>query len=367
MHRSSRAPVLSATRSLDSCWITGVPPCRSCSLAAKSKPGKDAGSARSRRLRARLRTPHGAALQRAREREMRGGPPSLLGGLHDLHEAPALRLRERSRLDDADDVADVRAVLLVVRVELRAAADDLLVARVRLDRVDLDDDRLVHRAGDDDAAALLAAAALGLRLRCPRDRLALGRALPHRLRALATLRAGDVLGLLLLFRDGGRFGRRRLGSSLLGCSALLGAGGTSRFRRSPLPRSAVADGLLRSLFFRGLFGRLVVLFFSHLAPSQLRFALDAHREDARDLPLRELQPRAVLERARRGLEAQVEQLLPPVGQGVLQLVVAHVPQVPSFQRDPPPASRTSSSVRASSRRAAALPSRATRARRRART
>src|SRR2546425_10794025 len=50
---------------------------RSCSLAAKSKPGKDAGSARSRRLRARLRTRHGAALQRARGREMVGWWPTL--------------------------------------------------------------------------------------------------------------------------------------------------------------------------------------------------------------------------------------------------------------------------------------------------
>src|SRR6476620_2573798 len=114
MHRISRAPVLSATRSLDSCWITGVPPSRSCSLAAKSKPCKDAGSGRSRRLRARLRTRQGAALQRARECEMGGGPPSLLCSLDDLHEPPVLRLRQRPSLDDADDVANVRGVLLVV-------------------------------------------------------------------------------------------------------------------------------------------------------------------------------------------------------------------------------------------------------------
>src|SRR5262249_29012950 len=205
MHRSSRAPVLSATRSLDSCWITAVPPCRSCCLAAKSKPGKDAGSARSRTLRARLRTPPGAALQRARECEMRGGPPSLLGRLDDLHELPVLRLGERPRLDDADDVADVRAVLLVERVELDAVADDLLVARVRLDRVDLDDDRLVHRVRDDDAAALLPAAAFGLRLRRARDRLPLGGALPLRLRVRVALRARQALALLLLRR--GRLGR----------------------------------------------------------------------------------------------------------------------------------------------------------------
>src|SRR5581483_2829239 len=38
-----------------------------CSAAAKTKPGKDAGSVRSRRLRARLRTPNGAGLQRPAE------------------------------------------------------------------------------------------------------------------------------------------------------------------------------------------------------------------------------------------------------------------------------------------------------------
>src|SRR4051795_468553 len=49
---------------------------RSCSRAAKSEPGKDAGSVRSRRLRARLRTPRGDALQPHPGRELRGwGPP----------------------------------------------------------------------------------------------------------------------------------------------------------------------------------------------------------------------------------------------------------------------------------------------------
>src|SRR5581483_3618367 len=92
-------------------------------------------------------------------------------GLDDLGEPPALRRRQRTRLDDADDVPDAGRVLLVVRVELHRAADDLLVARVRLDHVDLDDDRLVHRTRDDDAAALLRAAALVLGLRQADDRL----------------------------------------------------------------------------------------------------------------------------------------------------------------------------------------------------
>src|SRR5688572_26914484 len=51
---------------------------RSCSPTAKRKPRKDAGSVRSRRLRARLRTPRGAALQPLGECEMGGRGSSLL-------------------------------------------------------------------------------------------------------------------------------------------------------------------------------------------------------------------------------------------------------------------------------------------------
>src|SRR3954466_8838314 len=134
MHRSSRAPVLSATRTLVSCWI--------------------------------MRSP---------------------GHLEDLGEPPALQLRQRPRLDDADEVAGLRLVLLVVCVELRRAADHLLVLRVRLDRVPADDDRFVHRRRDDDAAALLVAAAVALGLRQARDRLALS--------GLLTLRLGVLVAL----------------------------------------------------------------------------------------------------------------------------------------------------------------------------
>src|SRR5256885_557551 len=137
---------------------------------------------------------------------MCGRGPSSARLLHDLGQAPRLRLRERPRLDDADDVADVRLVLLVVRVELRRAADDLLVLRVRLHRVDADDDRLVHRARDDDTAALLAAAAIALGLRQPRDRLPLGRALAPRLRMLVALHARQALALLLRPGNGGSGG-----------------------------------------------------------------------------------------------------------------------------------------------------------------
>src|SRR5205823_11121741 len=147
MQRISRAPVLSAILRRDSCWIIESP-----------------------------RSP---------------------GGLHDLGQAPALRLGQRTRLDDADDVADLRLVLLVVRMELDAAPDDLLVALVRADQLDLDDDRLVHRARDDDATALLAPATVVLGLRLADDRLALsarGGATARFLRAQA---ARQPLPLLL--------------------------------------------------------------------------------------------------------------------------------------------------------------------------
>src|SRR5215212_4076107 len=180
MQSSSRAPVLSATFRRDSCWIM-----------------------------------------------------ALLGLLDDLGEAPVLRLGQRPRLDDADDVALLRLVLLVVRVELLRPADNLLVARMRLDGLHLDDDRLVHRARDDDAAPLLAATAIGLGLRRPRDRFALGGTLARRFRPLTAQRARDALLLALRLRPGrgldggggllgGRlFGHRLLGDGLLG-GRLLG-------------------------------------------------------------------------------------------------------------------------------------------------
>src|SRR5215211_2739593 len=197
MQSSSRAPVLSATLSLDSCWITGSSP----------------------------------------------------GLLHDLGEAPVLRLREGPRLDDPDDVARARLVPLVVRVELHGAPDDLLVLRVQLDHVDLDDDRLVALVGDDDAATLLPPPALDFGPLTAHDRLALGRLLAGRLRPLPPLGPGHVPQRLRLALAR-RVLRRRIGCGpLLRGAGLLGvtsfAGGTSRFPRGPLHWSAVADRRLR--------------------------------------------------------------------------------------------------------------------------
>src|SRR6185312_10577341 len=142
-----------------------------------------------------------------------------------------------------DEVAELGGVLLVVRVELRRAADDLLVARVRLHGVDLDHDRLVHRIRDDDAAALLAPAALVVGLRQPHDRAALGRALALRLRVLVPLRARHALALRL------GTGLRR--SRLFG-GRLVGVGLCCRLFSSRLfSRRLFGRGLLGS----GLFGR----------------------------------------------------------------------------------------------------------------
>src|SRR5579884_2098259 len=160
MQSSSRAPVLSATRRRDSCWIIERHlPCNSCAGTARTEQRKDAGSVRGYKPRTRPRTRRCDSSQPYPACEGRGGCRSF-SDLDDLGEAPALRPRQRPRLDDADGVADVRRVLLVVRVELHAAPDHLLVLGMRLDQVDLDDDRLVALVGDDDAAPLLVAAAL---------------------------------------------------------------------------------------------------------------------------------------------------------------------------------------------------------------
>src|SRR6266480_4890508 len=258
MQRISRAPVLSATLRRDSCWITERHLSRnSCSGAAKTEQRKDAGSIRSRWLRMRPRTTRCDGLQPHPECEGCRRWRSL-SCLHDFREAPALRLGQRARLDDADDVADVRGVLLVVSVELHAPPDDLLVALVRGDQVDLDDDRLVHCARDHDAAALLAPAAIVLGLRLADDRLPLR----ARRRAAARLRrpqaAGDALPLLLRFglgrRSGFRFGRGLFGRGLFSCwlfgrrRRLL----RSRFLGGGLLCSGFLDGgLFRNRLFRG--------------------------------------------------------------------------------------------------------------------
>src|SRR5215212_6742250 len=156
MQRISRAPVLSATRKRDSCWITdGL-------------------------------LPYGPR-----------GTRSSFGYLDNLGQAPVLRLGQRSGLDDPDDISHLGLILLVVGVEPGRAADDLLVLRMRLHRIDAHDDGLVHRARDDNTPTLLAASPRMLGLGLARDRLALGRPLAPRLRMPMAQRARQPLPLFL--------------------------------------------------------------------------------------------------------------------------------------------------------------------------
>src|SRR5215204_3777419 len=104
MQRISRAPVLSATLSLVSFWIT------------------------------------------------------LLRLLEHVGQAPALRARHGAALDHPHGVARARVVALVVHVDPRRGAHDLPVAPVAAGDVDAHDDRLVGLVGDDDALADLGAA-----------------------------------------------------------------------------------------------------------------------------------------------------------------------------------------------------------------
>src|SRR3712207_587949 len=82
--------------------------------------------------------------------------------LQDLVQRPALRAAQRAALDDADGVALVRVVGLVVRVQRVRRAHDLLVARVAPGGVDAHGDRLVGLRRDDDPLADLLAAVLVL-------------------------------------------------------------------------------------------------------------------------------------------------------------------------------------------------------------
>src|SRR6266702_1250604 len=135
MHKSSLAPVLSATLSRDSCWITSTPACFGPCW------------------------PH---LARA--------PEFLLRLLYDPGHAPALGGRQRPGLGQDDPVAHAARVLFVVRHVLPRAADDLAVLRVLDPVFHHHDDRLVHLVADHEAFPDLAVAASGsLRLRLLRS------------------------------------------------------------------------------------------------------------------------------------------------------------------------------------------------------
>src|SRR6266540_3585577 len=135
MHRISLAPVLSATRSRDSCWIT-----TDSVLTENDRPRP-------------------------------GRPSGLLGPLENLHHAPPLGGRQWPGLHQQDAVADAAGVLLVVRLQLAGTAQDLAVHPVLDPVLDLDHHGLVHPVGHDQALPGLAPVAdLGRRRGAVRER-----------------------------------------------------------------------------------------------------------------------------------------------------------------------------------------------------
>src|SRR5215207_29120 len=159
MQRISRAPELSATRNLDSCWIT---------------------------------------------------EPTSLRLLEDLDQAPALRPRERAGLHHPDQIAVSGLVACVVGVQGAGAAHDLLVLRMPPGDLDLHGDRLVGLAGHDPALPHLATGGAALGRRGAGAPLLLlpalgtvGGAPADRLLARLAARPGALLGTLLWALLGG--------------------------------------------------------------------------------------------------------------------------------------------------------------------
>src|SRR5919206_2012735 len=128
MHRISRAPVLSATRSRDSCWITSVS--YVCQFSGDvPELGGTSGPC---------------------------GPAHSLGLCENLHDAPALGGGQRAGLHHQNPVADAARVLLVVHLQLPRPADHLAVEGVLDAVLHLDDHGLVHLVADHEALADLA-------------------------------------------------------------------------------------------------------------------------------------------------------------------------------------------------------------------
>src|SRR5213083_3490330 len=93
---------------------------------------------------ARLAPELSATVTMVRSWIMAGSPRRSSRALHDSHEAPPLVLRQRTRLGEPDDVADVTLVLLVVHLELLPAPHVSADRRMLHQTLDRDHDGLVH-------------------------------------------------------------------------------------------------------------------------------------------------------------------------------------------------------------------------------
>ena len=261
--------------------------------------------------------------------------------LQDLDEPPALGARQRAALDDADEVALVGVVALVVGVQRGRRAHDLLVAPVAAGDVDADGDRLVGLVGDDDALAHLRAAGavlgrvrlagpgsaraarrLRLRARGSGARAALrlrsrersasrssGGAAAPRLAAPAARRARGALALDFSRRLRAAGGCRGAASSAAGASA--SAARSSAGASSAAASAAVAAASVR-LWSRVLGASRLVLVSSCRLIGHVRVdaALARDGQGAREVALGVAQAGGVLQLAGGVLEAQPEELAP---------------------------------------------------------
>src|SRR5580700_8543853 len=78
-------------------------------------------------------------------------PSAGLRPLDDLEETPGLAARDRPAGRDRHHIALARFLVLIVREQLGGTADELAVARVTNQPLDLDGDRLFHLGADHAA------------------------------------------------------------------------------------------------------------------------------------------------------------------------------------------------------------------------
>src|SRR6185436_9467900 len=142
------------------------------------------------------------------------------------------------------------------------------------------------------------------------------------------------------FLDRGLLGHGLLRRCLLGNSLGLRGGGSVVHGLGRRSGGLRLGGLRRGLLDRGLLALLLRLLLSHGLRAPSPFPLVADGENTCDLALRRPDPGAVLERAGGGLEAEVEELLATLAERPLQLVVGHLAERSSFQRDQPLSSRS---------------------------
>src|SRR3954447_6354103 len=165
MQRISFAPVLSATRSRDSCWITSLLLCLRASAVVRARTGVP-HLTHTTTAGAHARAVHAPDGRPVPWRSPRRGPTDhgtrcLLRLLEHLDQPPTLARRQRPGLHDLHAVADARDVVLVVGLQLARAAEDLAVEAVLHAVLDLDDDGLLPLVADDQALTDLAVATAG--------------------------------------------------------------------------------------------------------------------------------------------------------------------------------------------------------------